>query len=747
MAKKAEKVASQAREACEKWRENFQTNINEYHKMHTFVLGRQWDDDEEEVLIKGKKVPLQFNKLATLINSLLGEQQQNTPQLDVIPMDNCDVETANLREIIIKDILFSSNTKTVYQVAASQAAIGGFGAFAVQTEYTHNKSFDLDITYNYFKDATQCYWDVSAEKINKTDGMVCGWLSRMSRKKFSEVYGKGIEDKISRGEGVGAVKEEQDKSFNWSDDDSVTINDYFIRKFKSENIYKLSNGSVYSESEMDEMILKSNKIDSELADVEMEVMDAVAREGNGAVIEDSFEEVSVEADDNVTPMDEEQEMEERPFGVGSMIWDNGREELVEGVRSIKVSKIHHYKIAGDYILEDSEFPSDQMPLVFVDQNSYYDKGGKQICRPFVIDAVDAQRYINYLGTQSAYMLKVSRYDQWIGSKKNVASNDTQQKWKDPLNIQGILTYDESPSGARPEQVRPPELSQSLFTQYQRAMEDLYTSTGLYPTRLGAQGNEVSGAAIDARTRQGSYPTYIFFNNINRAITCGGEIVNEMIPRVLDSQRVLSLMTPDGQKKITINERMDDYGETIQNDLRKGTSQVRLQAGPSYEGQKERALESLQMIIQSRPELFNLLGDLYAENLPLSNTLEIKNRIKTIVPPEIIKAGKTGESPPPAPQKPDPMEQMVQLEAENNQLKAQAKIKELEIKEQEMRFKIENQQFANQMELEHLETERLRLAADLEEQKLKYRAETEKTQSKQEIANADNLVKILTSKIQ
>lgn len=733
MAKKAEKIAQQARQACERWREYFQVNIDQYHEKFNFVLGSQWEDKEDELLRKFKKVPLQFNKLATLVNSLLGEQQQNTPQLEVVPMDNCDEETAQIRELLVKDIMFASNTKVVYQVAAKQAAIGGFGAFALDTDYIHERSFDLDIKYRYFKDATQCYWDMSAENENKTDGMYCGWISRMSRQKFRETYGKHIEEKILAESSITATQEEvamatspnaNTEGFTWADDDAITINDYFIRKYENAKLYKLSNGKILNEEEMEELVEKSRDINMQIQEEQMMLGEYAGEEMDEGLDQDA--EITAE----FSGLDEE----------FMTLYDEGQPIRIEDTRNTKRSVITHYKIAGDYILEDSEFPSEQLNLVFVDQNSYYDKNGKQICRPFIIDAVDAQRYLNYLGTQSAYMLKVSRYDQWIGSKKNVASNDTQQKWKDPLNIQGILTYDESPSGAKPEQVRPPELSQSLLTQYQRAMEDLYTSTGLYPTRLGDQGNETSGAAIDARTRQGSYPTFVFFNNINRAITCGGQIVNEMIPRVIDTERVVSLMTPEGQRNVVVNQQMDEYGEIIKNDLRKGTYQVRLQAGPSYEGQKEQALQSLNMVLQANPQLLNLFADLYAENLPLSNTIEIKNRLKTIVPPEIIAAGKTGKMPQQGEQGPTPEQQLAAQEQANKQKEQELKEKELELKRQEIIMDA-------QLKLKELENDRLESATKLTETELRYAAETERTSADQQIAHADNLVKILTHKPQ
>jgi len=759
MVKKAEKITREARINAEQWRQTWQSNINQYHEFHDFVLGRQWTDDEEDMLNTFKKVPLQFNKLATMINNLLGEQQQNTPQLQVVPMENCGDETAEIRELVVKDLMFSSGAKTAYQVAASQAFIGGFGAFCIGTDYSYSKSFDQDIIYKYFKDATRCYWDSSAETINKTDGMYCGYLSRMSRKKFKQMYGENIESKILVDEKIFANKQEvalvsdptaNGGTFNWADNESVTIQDHYVRKSRPDTLYKMSNGRILNQAELDLMVESSathiQNMQEQQEQQQMQQMQQQMQQQGGEQQQPEGEMPGQGQPEPFAPMltppaDAQQEPEQER----QTLYDGDEPVRIEDKRPNKTYYVKHYKIAGDYVLDETEFPATQLPLVFVDQSSYYDKNGRQICRPFLIDARDAQRYINYLGTQSAYVLKVSRYDQWIGSKKNVSSNDTASQWRDPLSIQGMLTYDESPNGDKPQQIQPPELSQSLLTQYQRAIDDLYTSTGLYPTRMGDQGNEVSGAAIDARTRQGSYSTYTAFNSINRAICVGGEIVNEMIPVVYDAERVLALMTPDeGMKNITVNKEMDEYGERIENDIRKGTFQVRLMPGPSFEGQKQQALESLQQVLSANPESFPLVADLYAENLPLANTIELKNRFKTMVPPGIIEAGKTGK---PVEQngQPSPQEQAMQQQMQMQQQQMQMQQKEMELKEQELQLKIQQQQIDYQLAIAKLETEKLEVAGELEEQKLRYLAETERTQSDEAIAHANNLQSILTHK--
>ncbi len=745
--RKSESVARAARHACEKWREYFKLNIDTYHTMHTFVLGQQWTDDEESEMVKTyRKVPLQANKLGTMANTLMGEQQQNTPQLQVVPMENCDDQTASLRELIVKDITSCEDAKIAYQVMAGQAAIGGFSAFCWDTEYKHRKSFDLDIVPRYFKDATRTYFDIGAESINKTDSQRSGYISRMSRTKFRKLYGKELEEKISKVFSPTPSKDEialavqpsdGDDPFSWADTNAITIIHDYELKYSKETLYKMSNGKIFTEDELADVVKKTRERSALNESMQMSPMDGELD------VMDEEQMAGMPTSNTDDEMMEPEEFEDTDLDTMTLFFE-GEPIRIEDTRTTDVPRVIHRKIAGDYILEEDEFPAEQSPMVFVDNNSYYDKNGKQICRSFFGDAKDTQRYINYLRTQSAYIIKITRYDQYMGSKKNVASLDTQRNWRDPNNTQGLITYDESPSGAKPEALRTPELPQSLLTQYQLAIEDLYTCTGLYPTRMGDQGNEVSGKAIDARTRQGSYSTYVFFNSINRAIAAGGQIVNEMIPRVYDSERVLALMTPDrGMKNITVNKQADEYGELIENDIRKGTFEVRLKPGPSFEGQKQQALESLQMVLQANPQVFQLVADLYAENLPLANNIELRNRLKTIVPADIIQAGKTGDMPQQGQQQPSPEEQQMQMQQQTIQAEMQIKTKELELKAQELEMKKQQIMMDAQAKLQELENERLESAAEIQEQELRYMAETERTQSDAQIAHADNLVKLLT----
>jgi hypothetical protein len=108
-----------------------------------------------------------------------------------------------------------------------------------------------------------------------------------------------------------------------------------------------------------------------------------------------------------------------------------------------------------------------------------------------------------------------------------------------------------------------------------------------------------------------------------------------------------------------------------------------------------------------------------------------------VPPEIIEAGKTGEPIPPKPQAPDPM---IQIKMQELQLKQQ----QLQMEQQRLQMDAHEKDQDIQMRWQELEAKKQEAAAELQEMELRYLAETQRTASNEQIAHADNLVKLLTA---
>jgi len=422
----------------------------------------------------------------------------------------------------------------------------------------------------------------------------------------------------------------------------------------------------------------------------------------------------------------------------------------EPVRVVRTRKVSRYKVvnsiwAGDYKIDEVPFHSQYSPIIFEDQRSYYDKKGRQITRSFFANAKDAQRYLNYIKTQNAYLLTVFRYDQFLISKENARGTDTKQIWADPTVILGALYYDEAKSGNIPQQLKPPEISQSLMQQYDSTLNDLSSSTGIYGTQLGQGGQEVSGDAIDSRRETASYNTQTLFTSSNQALWACGLIVDDAIPRIYDTERKLRLNMPDtGEQTITINKQGDEYGENFENDITKGRYKLRLLPGKSVEGQKREDQETIELILQKNPETFNLVADLFIETLENSKSIEIRNRLRAaLVPPEIIEAGKTGKPIPPKDPPPNPELLKIQLEM----MKAQQDFTLGQQKLMQEQHKIESQSRKDgtdaAIQLGQLHQQSAELEARYVETEKKLQAEFARIHADTTQGHHDNLAKILT----
>lgn len=697
MPRKDPELCRKIRDRVDKWEKYWTINRSLYYEWIDFVMGDQWREDESKLFERYNKIPLMVNKLGVLMNHLLGDQIQNTPNLQIMPDEDVPVPTAQARASLIKNISLNSDAKTIYQGAYGQAIVGGFGSYRVGTEYVSDRgsdAFDQEIKFYGFEDPNRCYWDISAKHPCKVDGMYAGFKTRVSRRAFRDKYGRDIESQV----GTTAITE--DSTIAFADDDSITQVDDYEREGKKVKLRMLS-----------------------------------------------------DPDRTVVDEDEFSKLEKVKIDGKRYILLNGMPVTIIDTRDVVQYSIQHRQIAGDFVLEETEFPSELLPVIYVDQKSYYTKQGQQITRSFFKDVKDAQRYLNYLATQSAYIMKVSRYDQYIAPRKCVSSPDVQQMWRDPSVIQGALIYDETPSGLKPEKQNPPELSQSFTMEYQRTLLDIQSGTGLFNTQLGEMGNEISGTAIDKRNQRGSKNTQTPRTALDIAIATGGEIVNQMIPKVYDTERTLILPTANSnEERVPINKPSDDYGLNVENDMTKGRYKIRLKPGPSYEGQKQEALESIQSVLQAdrSGQILPMVVDLYVENLPLDNNMELRNRLRTIVPPEIIEAGKTGKPLPPKPKQPSADEMMVQLKQQELQQKAQkeqgelqTKMKDLERKQQEMQLKaIESHQDMT-LAWQKLEAEREEAAAELQSSILRYQGEKERIGADLQMNHSQNLIKMLT----
>lgn len=615
-------VLATANKHLNTWSSYFNENIVRGKDDMNFVLRDQWTAVERSEFTRLFKPCMTFNKIYDATKKIAGEQRKNKPDLIVRSLTGrATQEQINLRSDLVRTISYQSQNDLVYQTAFKSALMMGFGAFQVCVDYDNPRSFNRVIKYDMIPDPTRCGWDPTALKPHKGDGNYCYRAYVYTRDEFFATY-PYITNPVSY------IDPWMLLDFQWNTRDTITVMDYFVKEWYPLILYKLSDGRAVTDEEWKD-IDKDNK-------------------------------------------------ERKKITEGTIIGDIISKDIprIVGERQTQDYKIMHYRMIRNQIIDFSEWPSKQLPIIFVDGDSYYIEG-RQYTRSFIHEARDAQKFINYVGSEIASEIKNRRREQWLGTPDNIIGYE--QEWRNPELQVGILRAKPDPkTGQMPQKMPPWDLSASLLQNFQRGSQDIREILGFSETEA-LQGRDVSGKARRERKLEGSMSAYVFFDNLNQAIEQAGRITLDLLPYVMgDEERAMVISKKDGKSEsITLNQRMDNG--LIKNRIDKGDYDIEIYTGPSFAVQKDMALEFFQETIAAsgNPQMFNLIADLWAKNLDIQFMPQIADRLKTLVPPQVL-AKEEGKELPPQP--PNPQEIMMQQEMQIRQQQLQERAEELKIRQ-------------------------------------------------------------------
>ena len=610
-------------------------NLQQSRIDNDFLFVTQWDAKERAEFDRVQKPMLTFNKVYDFYKKIVGEQRQNTPNLKVKCVDDdCSQEDMDLRDSMIRTIAFESRSHIVYQTAFENQLSGGFGAWRVITEYTSAKSFDQRILLRRINTPERTFFDPQSSEPTKHDGAYCGYYNVMSLKAF-----KKENPKIKQPESFPSQSEI--KEFNWGTKDSITVVEYYKKEWFSFTVYKLSDGQTVTGKELKKLNEKYDDLESQLEDANIDPM-------------------------SIPPLI-------RPTEVTK--------------RESRDYKIMYYKAIHGQIIQREEWPGKEFPIIYIPGDTHVVDNQERTIS-FIRFVKDAQRFLNYCGSEIAQAIKNNRREQFIGTPDNMSGQGIHDMWKNPSIQQGILLANPDPiTKQMPQRLHPQSLDAALLTQYQRAELDIQSILGFYEANRGASGQELSGTALQERQRTGNMSVAVFFDNLNRGIEQTGRVIMSMIPHIYDTERHMSLSNSSGESRdVTINERLP--GGITKNDMTKGSYDVVLDAGPSFAVQRDQSLKILMQLVSVNPQVFPLTADLIAENIQIENTPRLVERLRTLVPPDIL-AKEAGQEPPP--QQPDPQAIMMEKEMQLKEAELKNKEKKLQIDEEELEIKRRQQE--------------------------------------------------------
>jgi len=624
-----QEVLTQAGKHMNIWQSYFGENITRGKDDVNFVIRDQWTAIERSEFTRLFKPAMTFNKLYDSVKKVAGEQRKNKPDLIVRSLTGkATQEQINLRADLVRTISYQSQNDLVYQTAFKSSLMMGYGAFQIMLDYENPNSFNRVIRYDLISDPTRTVFDPTALKPHKGDGNYCARYYVFSRDEFFATY-PYVTDPVSYIDPYMLL------DFQWQTRDTITVCDYYVKEWFPITIYKLSDGRVVNEVEL-EQVRKDWKLQLEITEETQEVKKIVKM----------------------------------------------MEPVVVNERQTQDYKIMHYRLIRNQIIDFSEWPSKQLPIIFVDGDSYYIEG-RQYTKSFIHEARDAQKCVNYFGSEIAAEVKNRRREQWLGTPDNISGYE--QDWRNPELQMGILRAKPDPkTGQMPTKMPAWDLSPAIMQNFQRATQDIREILGFSETE-SLQGRDISGKARRERKLEGSMSAYVFQDNMNQAVEQGGRVVNDLLPYIIgDDERSMVLSKKDGKTQTVVINQRDREGN-LTNDLGVGDFDVEISAGPSFAVQKEVALEYFQMTVANNPQIFNLIADLWAENLDIEQMETIKDRLKTLVPPEIL-AKEEGRQPPPP--QPNPQMMMMQMEMAGKQAEIQSKQAEVQLKMEKLKLEQE-----------------------------------------------------------
>lgn len=384
----------------------------------------------------------------------------------------------------------------------------------------------------------------------------------------------------------------------------------------------------------------------------------------------------------------------------------GNAEILQERDTLKAI-IKWCKINGCEVLEETEWPGSYIPI-FPVYGSRVNLNGRWIYESVFRHAKDSQRMLNYMASSEAEAIGLAPKAPFIVAEGQIPP-EYEQQWKTAnQENHAFLVY--KPTSTAGQLIGAPsrnayEAATGAITQARMiASDDIKATTGIYDASLGQRSNEQSGIAIQRRNAQAQTSNYHFIDNLAKTMQHAGRVMVEIIPIIYDTARIARIIGDDGSKQVVeINKPYQKQGKIVTHNLSVGKYDVVVEVGPSYETKRQEAAQSMLDFLKIMPSQSQAIADLMVKNMDWPGAQEIAERLRKLVPPQIVDDPEKPQMPPEAQQMLSQQSQLIeQLTAKLKELTETVKSKEQELESKErIEFaKLQTQAAIELAKLEH-----------------------------------------------
>ena len=322
-----------------------------------------------------------------------------------------------------------------------------------------------------------------------------------------------------------------------------------------------------------------------------------------------------------------------------MLANNGYKILRK--RTADSHKVKWCKITGHEVLEESEWVGKDIPIIEV-EGDHINVAGKVYKRSLIRDGKDPQRMYNYWLTSLTEKVALAPKAPYMMTPEQIAGHQTQ--WDD-ANVENYpyLIYNQTVAGA-PQRSDPPTIDSGAMAMLNIGDRDIQDGLGMFESSLGQKSNERTGKAIIARSSRSDMGVYHFPDNLRRAILKTGRMLIDIIPKIIDTQRMLRIRSYEGEETLVeVNQTIIDPmgGQIMVNDLSLGKYDIEADVR-IWSTRREETAMAMRETMQYAPEIAPLIVDLVFKYSDLPGAKEIESRVKEYMQNkqqnEAIKAG-------------------------------------------------------------------------------------------------------------
>jgi len=316
-------------------------------------------------------------------------------------------------------------------------------------------------------------------------------------------------------------------------------------------------------------------------------------------------------------------------------YKEGDPRKIKNRRTIRSRTVKRCKMSGQDVLEETTFPGRYIPIVPVYGEEFWVNGQRQIYS-LIRKAKQAQQLHNWWKSKEAEILTKQTESPFMAAEG--AIEEYADDWKQPDKA-AVLRYKTVDAAGTPipppQRVAPPQTATGVFQASLASVDDIRAAIGMYSSNIGARSNETSGIAIRQRQQQGETGTYHFSDNLSKAIAQVGRILVFAIPEIYDTPRIIrTIGDEEDVGQVGINGQVLE-GQDRTYDLTQGKYDVRVITGSSFTTMRQEAAEFFTNVINQRPDLMQVIGDLAFKYMDIPGAQAISERIKKTIPPQLL----------------------------------------------------------------------------------------------------------------